>query len=158
MRKHKSHLSCVLSACPTSHLTCVTCRSLFMSVERARCCPLWPLEEKHLLQVPNLNKRYKGEIYALSEVYSNKMSQLYKRKDLKDEDELVGLANPHLVFCPTSVKEQCRTSLSLNHPGLLPMQLMRYSQMRLICCLFRAAVSNYVIYLLIVTHFSSVHK
>lgn len=57
-----------------------------------------------------------GEIYALSEVFSNSIVQFYKRKDFKDEDLLVGLANlAHLINFPTSSKEQCTaTSLSFS--------------------------------------------
>ncbi len=41
-----------------------------------------------------------SEIYASSEVFSNSVFQLYNKKDFKDEDHVVGLANVHLVSPP----------------------------------------------------------
>ncbi len=56
-----------------------------------------------------IEKLWEGEIYALSEVFSNSIFQFCKRKYFKDEDELVVFANvrvvlPHLSW---SVAHSC---------------------------------------------------
>lgn len=77
---------------------CVTCPSLFLRVESAHCCLLWPLggkthynrDHKAQKKTPHmktyLDKWHKGEIFALSEVFSSTKFRFYKRWDFKHED------------------------------------------------------------------------